>query len=70
VVAQSRGAPGRGHPHRNEPPGRVRAVQATGEERDRLWKRLVAIEPEIQGYASRRGIETPVVVFEPLDVMR
>src|SRR6478672_10132065 len=54
----------------NEPPRRVHPELATGQERDRLWKQWVAIEPEIEGYARRRAIETPVVVLEPLDVVR
>lgn len=45
-------------------PRRVRAIRVTGAERDRRWRRWLEIEPEIQGYADSRGIETPVVVLE------
>jgi F420H(2)-dependent quinone reductase len=48
-----------------QPPRRVRAVAAAGEERDRLWRRWLAIEPETDVYAGRRSTETPVIVFEP-----
>jgi deazaflavin-dependent oxidoreductase (nitroreductase family) len=48
-------------------PRRVRAVLATGDERDRLWQRWLAIEPEIAGYAGQRSVETPVIVLEPLE---
>lgn len=48
-------------------PRSVRAFQVTGEERDRLWQRWVAIEPEIDGIADSRSTDTPVVVFEPRD---
>lgn len=46
-------------------PRPVRARLATGEERERLWKRWLAIEPQTETYARRRGVETPVVVLEP-----
>ena len=48
-----------------EQPRPVRAVQAMGEERDRLWQRWLAVEPELDGYAAQRSTQTPVVVFEP-----
>jgi F420H(2)-dependent quinone reductase len=48
-----------------EPSRPVRAYAATGAERDRLWQRFVAIEPDLDSYAGRRTTETPVVVFEP-----
>ena len=48
-------------------PRPVHARAATGEERDRLWRRWVAIDPKLDGYASRRTTGTPVVVFEPRD---
>jgi deazaflavin-dependent oxidoreductase (nitroreductase family) len=40
---------------------------ATGDERERLWQRWLEIEPEIDAYARRRSIETPIIVFEPSD---
>lgn len=50
------------------PPRAVRARAATGEERTRLWQRWREVEPELDGYAARRTTETPVVVFEPLEI--
>jgi deazaflavin-dependent oxidoreductase (nitroreductase family) len=46
-------------------PRPVHARLADGNERERLWQRWLAIEPEIDAYAARRSIETPVVLFEP-----
>jgi deazaflavin-dependent oxidoreductase (nitroreductase family) len=48
-------------------PRRVRARLATGDERERLWQRWLSIEPEDEAFARRRTVETPVVVFEPID---
>ena len=48
-------------------PHPVHARAAAGEERERLWQRWIAIEPEIDAYASRRSSEAPVVVLEPRD---
>lgn len=53
-------------PHQQ--PRRVRARLATGEERERLWQRWLAIEPENGTFADGRAAEIPVVVFEPLEV--
>jgi F420H(2)-dependent quinone reductase len=50
-----------------QPERRVRAVEATGEERERLWQRWLDVEPEMAVYASRRSTDTPVLIFEPLD---
>jgi deazaflavin-dependent oxidoreductase (nitroreductase family) len=44
---------------------RVRARAAHGAERDRLWARWVAIEPELDAYAGTRATIAPVVVFQP-----
>ena len=49
--------------HQHERPVRARA--AAGDERERLWQRWLAIEPEIAAYADEHAIETPIVVFEP-----
>jgi deazaflavin-dependent oxidoreductase (nitroreductase family) len=49
------------HPHP------VRARQAAGEERDRLWQRWVAVDPQLDTYAGRRSTQTPVVVLESRD---
>ena len=46
-------------------PRDVTARAATGEERQRLWSRMVEKEPKLDGYAARRSKETAVVVFEP-----
>jgi F420H(2)-dependent quinone reductase len=43
----------------------VRAVEATGEERDRLWRLWTAVEAPLDGWAGGRTTETPVIVFEP-----
>jgi deazaflavin-dependent oxidoreductase (nitroreductase family) len=49
-------------PHQKARP--VRARLATGPERERLWKRWLAIEPKDETFARNRSVETPVVVFE------
>ncbi|QBR91744.1 nitroreductase/quinone reductase family protein [Nocardioides euryhalodurans] len=46
-------------------PRPVRAREATGEERQRLWERWRAVEPDLDGYAALRSTATPVVVLEP-----
>ena len=46
-------------------PRPVRARLATGEERDRLWARWAAVDANLDAYASRRSVQTPVVVLEP-----
>ena len=43
---------------------KVHARPAVGEERDRLWRRWVDINPDLEAFASRRATETPVVVLE------
>lgn len=43
----------------------VRAHEARGEERARLWRELVAIQPDYRAYESRTDREIPVVVLEP-----
>ena len=50
-----------------EQPRPVRARAAEGEERDRLWKLWLAVEPNLDAYAGRRRTETPLIVFEPRD---
>lgn len=45
----------------------VRARRAAAEERDRLWQRWVAVDPQVDAYAGLRSTETPVVVLEPRD---
>jgi len=48
-------------------PRPVRARLVEGSERDRLWRRWKAADPQLDGYAGRRSTETPVVVLEPRD---
>ena len=48
-----------------QPPRPVRARQAEGEEKDRLWLLWVAVDPQQDAYAARRSTDTPVVVLEP-----
>lgn len=48
-------------------PRLVRARPTAGEERARLWQRWAAINPQLDAYASRRSIETPLVVLELRD---
>jgi deazaflavin-dependent oxidoreductase (nitroreductase family) len=48
-----------------QPPRPVRALQTAGEERKRLWHRWAAVQPELDGYAGLRSIETPVIILEP-----
>jgi hypothetical protein len=45
----------------------VHARAAADEERDRLWRRWVAVDSALDAYAGRRATETPVVVLEPRD---
>lgn len=49
-------------------PRPVRARAATGPERDRLWQRWVAVDPDLEALARRRSTDTPVVVLGPLPV--
>lgn len=46
-------------------PRPVRARLATGEERERLWARWAAVDANLDAYANRRKVQTPVVVLEP-----
>jgi deazaflavin-dependent oxidoreductase (nitroreductase family) len=59
---------------RAEPTGRVRigrtevpvtAREATGDEREHLWRRLVALNSDYAEYAGRTARRIPVVVLEP-----
>ncbi|KAA0232234.1 MAG: hypothetical protein JJLCMIEE_02806 [Acidimicrobiales bacterium] len=49
----------------HERPRAVRARAATGDERDRLWKRWADIDTDLDAYAASRWAITPVVVLEP-----
>lgn len=46
-------------------PRSVRAHEAEGDERERLWARWSAVDKGLDDYASRRAVRTPVVVLEP-----
>ena len=48
-------------------PRPVRARAAAGPERDRLWQRWAAVNPQLDSFAGLRSTETPVVVLEPRD---
>jgi deazaflavin-dependent oxidoreductase (nitroreductase family) len=45
---------------------RVRAREATGEEKARLWRELVKMYPPYQDYQKRTDREIPVAVLEPV----
>lgn len=44
----------------------VRARQARGAERDRLWARWGEVDKDLDDFAARRPHDTAVVVFEPV----
>jgi F420H(2)-dependent quinone reductase len=46
-------------------PRHVRARVAEGKERERLWGRWAQVDVGLDALASRRTVETPVVVLEP-----
>jgi hypothetical protein len=46
-------------------PRQVTGRAAHGDERARLWARWRQIDKNLDAYAARRRVETPVVVFEP-----
>lgn len=48
-------------------PRPVWARAAAGPERERLWQRWAAVDHDLDAYAARREVETPVVIFEPRD---
>lgn len=45
---------------------RLRAREATGEERHRLWARLVEMYPGYENYQRRTERQIPVVVLRPV----
>ena len=45
---------------------RVRAREAVGDERERIWSRFVAIDPAYEVYRRRTARRIPVVVLEPI----
>ena len=46
---------------------RIRAREALGEERDRLWQRVVEADPAYAEYEQRTARRIPVVILEPVD---
>ena len=44
---------------------RVQARVAAGEERERLWGRLVEMFPDYEAYRQRTSREIPVIVLSP-----
>ena len=53
---------------KGEPERPVRARSVDGAERDRLWRRWAEVDDGVDAYAASRSADTPVVIFEPLDV--
>jgi len=45
---------------------RVRARDAEGEERDRLWRQLADVFPGYDRYAQKTSRRIPVIVLEPI----
>ena len=45
---------------------RVRAREAEGEERDRLWAHMVSLYPAYDSYQKKTSRRIPVVVLEPV----
>jgi hypothetical protein len=45
----------------------VRARQADGEERARLWQLWLVADPKLDAYAALRSTSTLVVILEPRD---
>jgi len=50
-----------------QPARPVRAHQADGEERARLWQLWLVVDPKLDAYAGLRSTITPVVILEPRD---
>ncbi len=46
---------------------RVRAKEAVGEERERLWTELIRRHPAYEEYRSRTDRQIPVVLLQPAD---
>jgi deazaflavin-dependent oxidoreductase (nitroreductase family) len=45
----------------------VRATEARGEEKARLWQRLVRMYPSYEYYQKRTDREIPVIILEPVE---
>jgi len=65
MVAKPQGAPARGRSTVRREPSRGARVRVAGEERERLWKRWGAVNPDLDGFSRSRSTETPVIVLEP-----
>jgi len=52
---------------KGQPERPVRARRVEGEERERLWRLWAEVDEGLDAYADSRSVDTPVVVFEPLD---
>lgn len=48
----------------HEAPRPVRAREATGEERERLWQRWAEVDLGLDDFAARRTTEPAIIVFE------
>jgi deazaflavin-dependent oxidoreductase (nitroreductase family) len=46
---------------------RVRAREARGEEKRRLWRRLVEMYPSYESYQKRTDREIPVILLDPVE---
>ena len=46
---------------------RVRATEVGGEEKRRLWKRLVEMYPSYASYQQKTDREIPVILLEPIE---
>jgi deazaflavin-dependent oxidoreductase (nitroreductase family) len=53
---------------KGQPMRRAHARRVDGDERERLWRRWAEIDEGLDALAASRSADTPVVVFEPLDV--
>ena len=49
-----------------QPARPMRARTVAGDERARLWERIVAVQPRYAGYQSKTDCVIPVVVLEPV----
>lgn len=49
----------------DQEPRLVHALPAEAEERERLWRRWAAVQPQLDGFAGSRSTQTPVIVLEP-----
>lgn len=49
---------------KGQPERPVRAREAEGEERERLWRRWAEVDEDLDAYAAMRSVAAPMVVFE------